>query len=65
MNEQIEILRGLFAGRYFEYQEIHYDLPAIRINPAPTASVPIYTGGHSDAALRRAARLAPRACIST
>ena len=55
MDEQIEILRGLFAGGYFEYQGTHYDLPAIRINPPPTAPVPIYIGGHSDAALRRAA----------
>ncbi len=55
MDEQIEILRGLFAGGYFQYQGAHYDLPAIKINPAPSAPVPIYIGGHSEAALRRAA----------
>ena len=55
MDEQIEILRGLFSGDYFEYHGDFYDLPAIRINPVPSAPVPIYIGGHSDAALKRAA----------
>lgn len=56
MDEQIDILRGLFSGQYFEYHGEFYDLPEIKINPAPTAKVPLYIGGHSDAALKRAAR---------
>ena len=56
MDEQIDILRGLFTGDYFEYHGEFYDLPEIRINPAPTQQVPLYIGGHSDAALKRAAR---------
>ncbi|MCY4040244.1 MAG: LLM class flavin-dependent oxidoreductase, partial [Gammaproteobacteria bacterium] len=57
MDEQIEILRGLFSGDFFEYKGAYYELPAIKINPAPSAPVPIYIGGHSEPALRRAAIL--------
>ena len=57
MDEQIEILRGLFSGDFFEYKGAYYELPAIKINPAPSAPVPIYIGGHSELALRRAAIL--------
>lgn len=57
MDEQIEILRGLFSGEYFEYHGDFHDLPAIKINPAPSEPVPVFIGGHSDAALKRAALL--------
>src|SRR5256885_16740658 len=33
-----------------------YDLPVVKINPVPTKPLPILIGGHSDAALKRAAR---------
>ncbi|MEX1008299.1 MAG: LLM class flavin-dependent oxidoreductase, partial [Acidimicrobiia bacterium] len=35
-----------------------YDFPAIKLNPIPSRPVPILIGGHSDANLRRAARIA-------
>jgi probable F420-dependent oxidoreductase len=57
MDEMIEILRGLQTGRYFEYRGKHYDIPAIKLCPAPTQPIPILIGGHSEPALRRAARL--------
>lgn len=57
MNEQIEILKGLGAGGYFEYHGEFYDFPAIKICPVPTEPLPILLGGHAEAALRRAARL--------
>jgi probable F420-dependent oxidoreductase len=57
MDEMIEILRGLQTGRYFEYHGKHYDIPAIKLCPVPTQPIPILIGGHSEAALRRAARL--------
>ncbi len=57
MDECIEIVRGLCTGEYFEYHGEFYDIPSIKMTPAPTEPVPILVGGHSDAALRRAVRL--------
>jgi alkanesulfonate monooxygenase SsuD/methylene tetrahydromethanopterin reductase-like flavin-dependent oxidoreductase (luciferase family) len=57
MDESIAILRGLAAGGYFEYQGKSFTLPPVKIAPVPTEPIPVLIGGHSDAALRRAARL--------
>jgi len=57
LDEQIAILRGLTTGGYFEHHGTIFDLPPVKIAPVPTAPIPILIGGHSDAALRRAARL--------
>jgi probable F420-dependent oxidoreductase len=57
LDESIAILRGLAAGGYFEYQGETCTLPPVKIAPVPTEPVPVLIGGHSDAALRRAARL--------
>jgi len=57
MDECIEIVRGLCTGDYFEYHGEFYDIPRIKLTPAPTEPIPILVGGHSDAALRRAVRL--------
>ena len=54
MDEQIDILRGLTSGEYFEYHGEFYDLAATKMTPAPTRPIPLLVGGHSDAALRRA-----------
>jgi len=57
MDEAMEIVRGLTSGGYFEYHGEVFDLPAVKMTPAPTEPVPLLVGGHADAALRRAARL--------
>jgi probable F420-dependent oxidoreductase len=59
MDEMIEIIRGLTApgGDYYEFHGEHYDVPAIKICPAPNEPIPILIGGHARPALRRAARL--------
>jgi probable F420-dependent oxidoreductase len=57
LDEEIAILRGLAAGGYFEYHGKIFDLPPVKIAPVPTQPIPVLIGGHSDAALRRAARL--------
>jgi probable F420-dependent oxidoreductase len=54
MDECMEIVRGLTAGGYFEFHGEFYDIPAIKICPAPSAPIPLLVGGHADAALRRA-----------
>ena len=55
MDEQIEVMRGLLGGGYFEYHGQVFDVPSIKMSPAPTKPVPILIGGHHEAALRRAA----------
>jgi alkanesulfonate monooxygenase SsuD/methylene tetrahydromethanopterin reductase-like flavin-dependent oxidoreductase (luciferase family) len=56
MDECIDIIKGLTSGDYFEYHGEFYDIPKIKMTPAPTEPIPILIGGHADAALRRAAR---------
>ncbi|HMJ11689.1 MAG TPA: TIGR03619 family F420-dependent LLM class oxidoreductase [Polyangiaceae bacterium] len=55
-NEAIEILQLLFAGGMVEYHGKHYSFDRLQMSPAPSKPVPIYVGGHSEPALRRAAR---------
>jgi probable F420-dependent oxidoreductase len=57
LDESIAIVRGLAAGGYFEYRGEIFGLPPVKIAPVPTEPIPVLIGGHSDAALRRAARL--------
>jgi probable F420-dependent oxidoreductase len=57
LNEMIPALRALWQGGWVEHHGEHYDIPAVMMEPHPSEPVPIYGGGHTDAALRRAARL--------
>jgi len=56
-DEAIEVLRKLWRGGWVEHHGRVYDFEPLEMSPAPPAEVPIYVGGISDAALRRAARL--------
>lgn len=56
MDEAVDIVRGLTAGGWFEFHGEHYDVPALQMWPVPGRPVPILVGGHSEPALRRAAR---------
>ena len=56
MDEMIEIIRGLEAGEFFEYEGEHFEIQSIKMSPAPTKRIPILIGGHAEPALRRAAR---------
>jgi len=55
MDECIDVIRGLTAGGFFEYHGQIFDVPAVKMTPAPTKPVPILIGGHGEAALKRAA----------
>ncbi len=57
MDDMIGIIRDLLSGEYSEHHGPYYDIQSIKICPVPTAPVPILIGGHSAAALERAARL--------
>ncbi len=56
MDEMLEIIVLLLQGRDVEFHGKHYDLPPSRMRPVPSQPVPVMVGGHSDVALRRAAR---------
>lgn len=56
-DEMIEVMRKLWSGDYVEHAGRHYAFPRVRMLPKPGAPVPIYGGGLSEPALRRAARL--------
>jgi probable F420-dependent oxidoreductase len=57
MDEMIEIIRGLTQGGFYGFHGKHYQFEPIKICPVPTAPIPILIGGHSEPALRRAARI--------
>ncbi len=54
-DEQLEVLRKLWGGGMVEHHGALIDFPALQISPAPQRTVPIFTGGASPVALRRAA----------
>jgi len=54
-DEGIDVLRKLWSGEMVEHHGDHYDFPRLRMNPAPPTPIPIYVGGITKAALRRAA----------
>ncbi len=56
MDEELAVIRGLSAGGYFSFHGEIFNIPNIKLSPVPTEPIPILVGGHSDAALRRAAR---------
>ncbi len=57
LDEMIDVIRGLCGGGYFEYEGEIFQIPSIKICPVPTQPIPILIGGHSEPALRRAARV--------
>ncbi|HVV25339.1 MAG TPA: TIGR03619 family F420-dependent LLM class oxidoreductase [Pseudonocardiaceae bacterium] len=55
-DEAIEVLRLILGGGMVEYHGEIFDFGKLQMSPAPTEPVPIYIGGHTEVALRRAAR---------
>lgn len=56
-DEMIEILKLLWSGEMVEYHGDYYNFDRLEMTPAPTSTVPIWVGGISAAAHRRAARV--------
>jgi hypothetical protein len=52
----IDVLRKLWTGQMVSHSGSHYRFDALESNPVPPERIPIWVGGISDAALRRAAR---------
>lgn len=55
-DEMIEVLRKLWSGEMVEHAGTHYRFDRLEMTPAPAAPIPIWVGGISRPALRRAAR---------
>jgi len=57
MDEMIEVMRLLWRGGMVEHHGEFYDFDRLEMSPVPSEEIPIYVGGLSKPALRRAARL--------
>jgi len=55
-NEAIQIIRLLLGGGMVEFHGKYYDFDRLTMAPVPKTRIPIYVGGTSKPALRRAAR---------
>jgi probable F420-dependent oxidoreductase len=56
-DEAIEVITLILGGGMVSYRGKYYEFGKLRMSPAPSEPVPVYVGGHTDAALRRAARV--------
>jgi alkanesulfonate monooxygenase SsuD/methylene tetrahydromethanopterin reductase-like flavin-dependent oxidoreductase (luciferase family) len=54
-DEMIEVLHKLWRGEMVEHRGEHFDFPRVQLSPAPATPPPIYVGGASEVALKRAA----------
>jgi probable F420-dependent oxidoreductase len=55
-NEMIDVLRRLWSGGWVEHHGEFYDFDALEMSPVPAQEIPIWSGGISEPALRRAAQ---------
>jgi probable F420-dependent oxidoreductase len=56
-DEILEIMRLLWTGKMVEYHGSYYQFNPMEMNPAPSEYIPIWIGGISNPAMKRAARL--------
>ena len=56
MDEMLTIMRDFWDDGYAEFHGQHFDFPRSGMFPVPNRQIPIWVGGHSIAAARRAAR---------
>ncbi len=55
-DEMLQVMRALWTGEYVEFDGEHYTLQPMRMLPRPYTDIPVYVGGFSTPALKRAAR---------
>ena len=55
-NEALQVLRRLWTENDVSFQGEHFQLDAVSLDQKPPGPLPIFVGGRSDAALRRAGR---------
>jgi probable F420-dependent oxidoreductase len=56
MDEMLDVIADFWDDGWAEYHGEFFDFPRSSMLPAPTSRIPVWIGGKSDAALRRAAR---------
>ncbi len=56
-DEMVEVMRKLWTGEWVEHHGEFYDFDRLEMSPAPSEYIPIWVGGISKMAFRRAARL--------
>lgn len=57
VDEMIEVIKLVLAGGMVEFHGKFYDFERLQMSPAPSEPVPFYVGGHTEVALKRAARI--------
>ena len=57
VDEMIEVIKLVLGGGMVEFHGEFYDFDKLQMSPAPAKPVPFYVGGHTDVALKRAARV--------
>jgi len=57
VDEMIEIIKLVLGGGMVEFHGEFYDFDKLQMSPAPSKPVPFYVGGHTEVALKRAARV--------
>jgi probable F420-dependent oxidoreductase len=57
MDEMLDVIRDLWDDGFAEHHGEHFDFARVGMFPVPERQVPIWVGGKSDAALRRAVRM--------
>src|SRR5246127_4594808 len=57
VDEMIEVIKLVLGGGMVEFHGEFYDFDRLQMSPAPSEPVPFYVGGHTEVALRRAARV--------
>lgn len=55
-NEAIQVVRLLLGGGFVEFHGTYFDFDRLIMAPVPKKKIPIYVGGSSKPALKRAAR---------
>ncbi len=57
LNEMIPALRAIWTEKWAEFHGTYYDFAPLSMMPKPRKPVPIYLGGDTDVAMRRAVTL--------
>ncbi|MDT5151998.1 MAG: hypothetical protein QOI01_3731 [Mycobacterium sp.] len=56
VDEMIEVIKLVLDGGMVDFHGKFFDFDKLQMSPAPSRPVPFYVGGHTDVALKRAAR---------
>ena len=57
VDEMIDVIKLVLGGGMVEFHGEFFDFDRLQMSPAPSEPVPFYVGGHTDVALKRAARV--------